>query len=82
MAKPKERKSLTIDISYPIHLDSDRRQIIREETARMIGQKVEEAIMADIEPDFLETTTGWIPRPGIYRFRLDFIFEKEAVRVY
>lgn len=82
MTKPKERKSLTIEISYPIHIDFDRRQIIREETAKMIGKKVEEAIMADIEPDWLETSTGWIPRPGIYRFRLDFIFEKEAVRVY
>lgn len=80
--KPKERKSLSIEISYPIHLDSDRRQIIREETARMIGQKVEEAIRGDIEPDFLETSTGWIPRPGIYRFRMDFTFEKEPIRVY
>lgn len=80
--KPKERKSLTIDIPYPIHLDADRRQIIREETARMIGQKVEEAIREDIEPEFLETSTGWIPRPGIYRFRLDFVFEKEPIRVY
>lgn len=80
--KPSERKSLTVDISYPINLDSDRRQIISEETARMIGKKVEEAIMADIAPDFLETKTGWIPRPGIYRFRLDFTFDKEHVRVY
>ena len=79
--KPKERKSLTIELSYPIHTDSDRIKLIREETARMIGQKVEEAIREDVEPDFLETSTGCIPRPGIYRFRLDFIFEKEHVRV-
>lgn len=80
--KPKERKALTIDISYPINQDFIRRQIIRDETAAMIGKKVEEAIREDIEPDWLETSTGWIPRPGVYRFRLEFIFEKEPLRVY
>lgn len=80
--KPKEMKSLTIELNYQIHTDFDRRQIIREETAKMIGKKVEEAIREDIEPDFLETSTGWIHRPGVYRFRLDFTFEKEPVRVY
>lgn len=80
--KPSERKSLTVDISYPINQDFIRRQIIRDETAAMIGKKVEEAILADIEPDWLETQTGWIPRPGVYRFRLDFTFEKESLRVY
>ncbi len=80
--KPSERKSLTIELNYPIHTDSDRIKLIGEETARMIGQKVEEAILADIAPDYLETSTGWIPRPGVYRFRLEFIFEKEPLRVY
>lgn len=80
--KPKEMKSLTIELNYPIHTDSDRIKLIREETARMIGQKVEEAIREDISPDWLETSTGWIHRPGVYRFRLDFTFEKEHVRVY
>lgn len=80
--KPRERKSLAIDISYPVNQDFIRRQIIRDETAAMIAKKVEEAIREDIEPDWLETPTGWIPRPGIYRFRLDFTFEKEPVRVY
>jgi hypothetical protein len=78
--KPKERKSLTIELHYPIKIDSDRIKLIREETARMIGQKVEEAIREDVEPEWLETSTGWIPRPGIYRFRLDFTFEKEHIR--
>ena len=80
--KPSERKSLTIELNYPIHTDSGRIKLIGEETAAMIGKKVEEAILADIAPDFLETSTGWIPRPGIYRFRLDFTFDKEHVRVY
>jgi hypothetical protein len=80
--KPRELTSLSIEISYPINQDFIRRQIIRDETAAMIARKVEEAIRGDIEPDFLETQTGWIPRPGIYRFRLDFTFEKEPVRVY
>lgn len=80
--KPKERKTLTVEIPYPIHLDADRRNIIREETAAMIGHKVAEAILEDIEPDWLETPTGWIPRPGTYRFRLEFTFEKEPMRVY
>lgn len=80
--KPKERKSLNIDIPYPIHTDSDRIKIIREETARMIGKKVEEAILEDIEPDWLETFSGWIHRPGIYRFRVDFSISRELVRGY
>lgn len=79
--KRPDRKSIFVNIEYPIHWEEERIDMIREEAASKLADAIRQEILKEIGPNWFISDDGWktgryrIHQPGIYKFRIDFMLE-------
>jgi hypothetical protein len=80
--KPREMKGMTVELSYPVHMDAERIDLVRQETAEMLARKFREELEQKIGPNWFDTPSGYVHQPGIYRLDVKFTINMELVHGY
>lgn len=79
--KRPERKTISLQLEYPINWEEERIDMIREEAASKLADVIRQEILKEIGPNWFLCNDGWrtgrdrIHQPGIYKFRVDFMLE-------
>ena len=78
--KPEERKSITVDMPFPVNLDYKDLREYCEVAADSLSKTLRAQMLEKMGPNWFDVYNGPdIHQPGIYRFRIEFKIENELI---